>query len=187
MNSTDVLQYSEVIEYIKQKHDGQFRKFSLSPYYIHPIRVASMVAKHKESHKIDELIVAALLHDVLEDTNTDEKEIELKFGLQVLSLVQELTTDQDKCDEVGKVNYLATKMINMSSWALVIKLCDRLDNVADFTYARDSFIQRYGNETINILNLLTGCRTELSNTHIKLINMIRMQLSLYKIQYKEVF
>lgn len=178
-------EYLDVIEFIKLKHEGQYRKFTLCPYYIHPIRVASLVYKNKESHKIDELVIASLLHDTLEDTNTSEKEIEDKFGMQVLSLVQELTTDKEECTKQGKAKYLTNKMINMSSWALVLKLCDRLDNVSDFMYASESFIQKYGNETINILKLLIGLRKDLSLTHIKLINMIKMQLSLYNIIYTE--
>ena len=132
----------DVIEFIKIKHEGQFRKFTLSPYYIHPVRVASLVYKHKESHKIDELVIASLLHDTLEDTCTTEKEIEDKFGLQVLSLVQELTTDKEDCIPQGKSDYLANKMISMSSWALVIKLCDRLDNIADFFICFRKFYQK---------------------------------------------
>lgn len=179
-------EYLEVIDFIKLKHEGQYRKFTLCPYYIHPIRVASLVYKHKESHKIDELIIASLLHDILEDTSTAEKEIEENYGWQVLSLVQELTTNKAECEKIGKTNYLANKMINMSSWALCLKLCDRLDNVSDFMYASESFIQKYGNETLNILKLLIGLRKDLSQTHIKLINMIKMQLSLYSIEYKEI-
>jgi len=174
-------EYLEVIEFIKIKHEGQFRKFTLSPYYIHPVRVASLVYKYKESHKIDELVIASLLHDTLEDTSTTEKEIEEKFGLQVLSLVQELTTNKEDCILQGKSDYLANKMINMSSWALVIKLCDRLDNIADFLYASDSFIKKYSEETEYILRLLVTNRKDLSPTHVKLINMIKMQLSLYSV------
>lgn len=179
-------EYSNVIEFIKLKHEGQYRKFTLCPYYIHPIRVASLVYKNKESHKIDELVIASLLHDTLEDTNTTEKEIEEMFGWQVLSLVQELTSNKEESDKHGKANYLANKMINMSSWALVIKLCDRLDNVSDFMYASDNFIQKYGNETLNILKLLVGIRKDISPTHIKLINMIKMQLGMYNVEYKEI-
>ena len=179
-------EYLSAIEYIKLKHDGQYRKFTLCPYYIHPIRVASLVYKYKESHKIDELIIASLLHDTLEDTSTTEKEIEDMYGWQVLSLVQELTSNKEESNKHGKSNYLANKMINMSSWALVIKLCDRLDNISDFMYASESFVLKYGNETLNILKLLVGIRKDLSPTHIKLINMIKMQLSMYSIEYKEI-
>jgi len=179
-------EFVSVIDFIKIKHDGQYRKYSLCPYFIHPVRVASMVYKYKESHKIDELVIASLCHDLLEDTSTTEKEIEEKFGLQVLSLVQELTTNKQECEKIGKANYLANKMINMSSWALVIKLCDRLDNISDFIYASDTFVQKYGNETLNILKVLICLRKDLSATHIKLINMIKMQLSMYNIEYKEI-
>lgn len=179
-------EFVSVIDFIKLKHEGQIRRFTLCPYYVHPIRVASLVYKYKESHKIDELVIASLLHDTREDTDITEQEIEEMFGTLVLSLVQELTTNKEECEKIGKANYLANKMINMSSWALVIKLCDRLDNVSDFMYASESFIQKYGNETLNILKLLVGIRKDLSQTHIKLINMIKMHLSMYNIEYKEI-
>jgi (p)ppGpp synthase/HD superfamily hydrolase len=61
-------QYLDVIEFIKLQHEGQFRTFSMAPYWTHPIRVAALVMKYKKSHRIDELVIAALLHDVVEDT-----------------------------------------------------------------------------------------------------------------------
>ena len=62
-------------------------------------------------------------------------------------------------------------MKNMSSWALVIKLCDRLDNVSDLMNSSENFRNRYSRETIDILNYLLSNR-KLSDTHINIIKGI---------------
>ena len=67
-------------------------------------------------------------------------------------------------------------MKNMSSWALVIKLCDRLDNVSDLMNSDEKFRNRYARETIDILNYLLSNR-ELSDTHINIIKSILTRLN----------
>lgn len=79
-----------------QKHIGQTRKFNNLPYIVHPIRVASLVAKQLEntSHKeevISSVVAAAYLHDTLEDTETTVEELTREFSPAIASLVQELT------------------------------------------------------------------------------------------------
>ena len=51
----------KVIEFAKKKHTGQTRTFEKKPFIAHPLRVAQLVKKYKKSHKIDELISAAIL------------------------------------------------------------------------------------------------------------------------------
>lgn len=169
--------YLEAIEFIKQKHEGQFRKFSMCPYYVHPIRVAALIMKYKNSHRIDDLVIAALLHDTLEDTQTTMKEIETKYGAMVASLVHELTSDNKMQKEMGKAQYLSFKMRGMTSWALTIKLCDRLDNVMDFAYASDEFINKYGKETHYIFNNIADI--ELSETQKKIMADTITMMSIY--------
>lgn len=164
--------YMSAIEFAKKAHEGQFRKFSMAPYFTHPVRVATLVMKYKKSHAIDDLVVAALLHDVVEDTKVTLVEIQGEFGYKVSSLVQELTSDKAAVLEQGKTGYLTHKMLGMTSWALVLKLCDRLDNVMDFIYANDRFVEKYTEETRSILKSLRGQRDSLSNTHLTLMAKI---------------
>ena len=51
-----------------QYHKGQFRKFSGEPYSAHPLKVSQIVLKYKESKEIESLMIAAILHDTVEDT-----------------------------------------------------------------------------------------------------------------------
>lgn len=164
--------YMSAIEFAKKAHEGQFRAFSMAPYFTHPVRVATLVMKYKKSHAIDDLVVAALLHDVVEDTTVSLFDITMKFGHRVSGLVEELTSDEIAVLRQGKTEYLTYKMLNMSSWALVIKLCDRLDNVMDFIYASDKFVEKYTKETRSILKSLREQRHSLSNTHLNIMAKI---------------
>jgi hypothetical protein len=77
---------------------------------------------------------------------------------------------------MGKKNYLAQKMAAMSSYALVIKLADRLDNVRDITTARTpQWRAKYAAETNHILDYIEKNRV-LTGTHQQLIGLIRDKL-----------
>lgn len=164
-------------KFAEKAHKGQVRKFDKEPYVKHPKRVAAILRKHKDSHEIYKLIQAALLHDTIEDTKYGEKELRKKFGTLVTSLVKELSSDkEDMVEKGGKRKYLAHKTQNMSSWALVIKLADRLDNVSDFKTASPDFIKSYGKQTNYILDELEKNR-KLSATQARLVKDIRKKMA----------
>ena len=165
----------EAKEFAHEKHSEQKRKTG-EPYISHPERVARLVKKYKKSHKIDELVSAAWLHDTLEDTDTTEEDLKKLFGPLVSSLVKGLTSDKEEIEKSGKKNYLKEKMINMSNWALVIKLADRLDNLSDeYLFYNPLFRKRYVSETKFILDGLEKER-KLSKTQEKLVKAIRKKL-----------
>lgn len=164
-----------VHKFAADAHSGQTRSDG-SPYIGHPQAVAKNVEKYKKSHNLDALIAAALLHDTIEDTNTTHEDLEKLFGGLVASLVKELTSDKEQVQKLGKANYLSHKMATMSSYALVIKLADRLDNVKDIATAKTpEWRAKYRKETENVLNYIEANRI-LSGTHKKLIAAIREKL-----------
>ena len=167
----------KALEFATQAHKGQLRKGG-QPYIVHPIRVAENVKRFKESSDLDMLIAAAYLHDTIEDTNITYYDIVKEFGPGIASIVLELTTDEDMKNELGKKRYLQIKLKNMSSWALVIKLCDRLDNVIDLKNCNTEFRNKYIDETNDILDYLEKNR-ELSKTHKTIINEIKNELKKY--------
>lgn len=118
------------------------------------------------------------MHDTIEDTDTTHEALHDLFGGLVASLVLELTSDLEEIKKVGKKDYLAKKMAHeLSSWALVIKLADRLDNVSDIATAKDDkWRAKYKAETEHIMDYLEKNRV-LSGTHRKLINLIREKIS----------
>jgi (p)ppGpp synthase/HD superfamily hydrolase len=171
--------FSKEIDMIKVIHDTQIRRFTLAPYWTHPIRVATLVMKYKESHEIDNLIKAALYHDSLEDTAlTADKLTELTNPL-VTSLVLELTNDSTEIKRLGKAEYMKQKILGLTSWALVIKLLDRLDNCSDFIYAPSYFVIKYSNETWGMIEALQK-NYDLSSTHKDIIAMIIKTLNMFR-------
>jgi HD domain/Cytidylyltransferase-like len=166
----------EALQFATQAHAGQTRAGG-EPYVNHPIRVADSIKQYKQSHNLDALINAALLHDTVEDTDTTHEILHDLFGGLVASLVKELTSDPEQIKKMGKAQYLAHKMAAMSSYALVIKLADRLDNVKDITTARTpEWRQKYKKETEHILNYIEKTRA-LSNTHKIFIDLIRNKIA----------
>jgi len=162
--------------YAAKAHAGQTRSDG-SPYIAHPERVAANVEKFKKSKNLDALIKAAWLHDTIEDSDTTFEDLRKMFGGLVAGLVKELTSDKGAIDKSNKTDYLKNKMVAMSSYALVIKLADRLDNVSDLKTAKTpAWAQKYKKETQDILSHLVKNR-ELSNTHKKLIKAINVKMN----------
>lgn len=141
----------KALRFATSKHTGQ-KRMDGSQYINHPIRVAKIVRDYKKSHKIEELVQAALLHDTLEDTDTSLQQLEKEFGKLVASLVYELTMFRRL--DISKQEQLTYEILNMSSWALVIKLADRLDNVSDLKTSNKRFMKKYCDETRYIMNNL---------------------------------
>jgi len=170
-------------KYAQKAHSGATRKDG-SPYVSHPQAVAKIVQQYKPNSKhINDLIAASFLHDTIEDTDTTAKDLKKMFNGLIASLVQQLSSDKDEIKKVGKGPYLAKKMINMTSWALVIKLADRLHNVTDVAQYRNSknssdakWAKRYRTETNYVLNELESKR-KLTGTQKKLVNAIRSKLN----------
>ena len=156
----------------KEKHEGQTRMTG-GAYFQHPKRVAEIVFKYKESKEIDALMASALLHDIVEDTDTSLSDINEAFGELVASLVKELTsTKEERNNYPSKAQYLSAKMVNMTNWGLVIKLADRLDNVSDLDKCTEEFRLKYTKETRFIIESLLNYRN-LTSTQWILVSKIR--------------
>lgn len=127
----------DAIRFANEKHAGQVRRGSGEPYVSHTIAVSYLVAAYKgRSSRLAELLAAAVLHDCLEDTDATFAELAARFTPLVASLVLELSNDESKVAKLGKLEYQTKKLLGMSSYALVIKLADRLHNVSDHPGAR---------------------------------------------------
>jgi guanosine-3',5'-bis(diphosphate) 3'-pyrophosphohydrolase len=112
------------------KHRDQRRKDEFaSPYINHPIAVANVLAT--EAAIDDEtLIVAALLHDTVEDTETTFDELERSFGAEVRALVAEVTDDKDLPKEERKRRQVE-QAPKASRRAKLLKIADKIANLRD--------------------------------------------------------
>lgn len=162
-------------------HKGQVRKGNGRPYILHPISVMSRIFANKESKNMYMLACAAILHDCIEDTEVTLEDIIKEFGPQVAAIVDELTLDKSQYEAIGKKEYLAQELNIMSSYALAIKLCDRLENVCDMKDMDEKFQQYYTKQTRYILSKLNR---HLSETHKNLIKQIEGECSKYDLIIK---
>jgi len=118
------------LKFAAEKHREQKRKGSLRiPYINHPIEVAYYLCECCEDPDID-LIVAAILHDTIEDTDTDPEDIKNLFGEDILKLVEEVTDDKSLPKEVRKKLQIETGK-KKSKKAKLIKIADKICNVTD--------------------------------------------------------
>ncbi len=110
-------------------HGSQMRKDGKTPYIAHPYRVAMMV-RHFFGIDDETVLVAALLHDVIEDTTADFDDLLAEFGDEVAGIVAVLSKDKRKVEPERETEYL--QQLAKASWkAKIIKLADAYDNVCD--------------------------------------------------------
>jgi (p)ppGpp synthase/HD superfamily hydrolase len=149
--------FCKAILFATNAHNGQFRKGSGLPYIIHPMTVAVYMNTY-DAKVSEDLLAAALLHDVVEDCDVTLETIETEFNKKIRDLVEELTSDKKEIERVGKTVYLTEKMIKMSEDALTIKLCDRLSNMRDSVSLPEDKIAIYTKSTSEILEALGNAR-----------------------------
>jgi len=125
-NSKKIL---DALSFAAEKHCGQMRKGGKIPYINHPIKVAQILADNGESAETD-LLIAAILHDVIEDTDATPEQLESMFGKDVCDLVMECTDDKTKNKAVRKQNQIDCAA-NASDLAKKLKLADKICNVRD--------------------------------------------------------
>lgn len=113
----------DAFEYAKDWHEGQVRDENV-PYIIHPVRVANILMEEINFYDPD-VIIAALLHDVVEDTPVRIRDIGNKFGREVRRLVAGMT--RVKARETKYTKYVKT--IKADYRIRIIKCADVLDNV----------------------------------------------------------
>ena len=161
-----------------EKHAGQVRKGNNTPYILHPLRLLThLVLVKPDSKNLIMSMIVLVLHDVVEDCEVSLDEIAREFGHTIAGLVGELTTDPEESAKVGKAQYLLTKMLGMTSYALRYKLIDRYDNVCEMKALSELTIQKTKKDTLFILDGLE--KRKLTGTHKKLIKMIRKVLNKY--------
>ena len=139
----------KAIKFADEKHEGQTRKTG-EPYIVHPLSVALKLAEMKMDIPT---VVAGVLHDVLEDTEATEGEIEREFGKEILKLVRGVTKlDKHKFrsqDEAQAENFRKLLLATAQDpRVLIIKLVDRLDNIRSLSIFRRDKQIRIARETL---------------------------------------
>jgi (p)ppGpp synthase/HD superfamily hydrolase len=144
----------EVLKFATKAHGSQKRKYTGEPYIVHPIAVSEIV---KTVPHTDEMVAAALLHDVVEDTPVTIKEIETKFGTKVAELVGWLTDTSRPEDGNRKTRKSIDRLHSAEApaEAQTIKLADLIHNTESIERYDPSFYKVYRQEKIALLEVLT--------------------------------
>ncbi len=147
----DVDLIRKAYRYSEWAHRGQIRK-SGDPYFIHPAGVAGLIT---ELRLDTASVCAGLLHDVLEDTLVSTEDLEREFGPEVATIVDGVT-------KLGKINFSSREDRQAESFGkmvvamardlrvLLVKLCDRLDNMRTLGAMKPESQERIARETREI-------------------------------------
>ncbi len=128
MNEGDIHIVLEAVGFAAESHQGQMRKNpEQTPYVIHPIRVAEHLMTIASVHERD-ILVAALLHDTVEDTKVTLADIQKSFGSTTEGYVKELTDNKSLPQDERKKLQIETAP-KKSLAAAQIKLADKYDNL----------------------------------------------------------
>ena len=147
----DVGRVEAAYHFSADAHAGQFR-VSGEPYVSHPVAVASLVA---DWHLDTQALIAALLHDVMEDTHICKGEIAERFGKAAAELVDglsKLDKIESRSHEEAQAENFRKMLLAMASdlRVILIKLADRLHNMRTLDHMRPAKRRRIANETLEI-------------------------------------
>lgn len=143
----DILRLRDAFELAREAHAPQVRKTG-EPYILHPIAVASIAAE--ELHLDVNSVIAAFLHDVVEDTDHPLEEIQSRFGDDVAFLVNVLTKKEKKNYDMSKQVDNFKQMLNAMQRdirPIMIKLADRLHNMRTLSSMRPDKQMKIAGET----------------------------------------
>ncbi|GIH17361.1 RelA/SpoT family protein [Rugosimonospora africana] len=146
----DIRLLQRAYETAAQWHSGQYRK-SGDPYITHPLAVATQLA---DLGMDTTTLVAALLHDTIEDTDYTLESMRVDFGGEVALLVDGVTKlDKVKLGDAAKAETIRKMVVAMAKdpRVLVIKLADRLHNMRTLTFLPRPKQEQKAKETLEIL------------------------------------
>ncbi len=178
-------------EYAKEAHANQ-KRASGEPYFIHPCAVADILM---ELGLDAATIAAALLHDVIEDTESTAEDIQREFGDEVLDLVSGVTKlekivfkskEDAEAENFRKIFVAMAKDVRV----IIIKLADRLHNMRSLNFLSHERQQRMASETLDIYAPLAGrlgisqIKCELEDLCLKYLDPESYEYLLYNIREK---
>jgi guanosine-3',5'-bis(diphosphate) 3'-pyrophosphohydrolase len=130
MEADDIKKYTKCVNFAALKHSTQRRKDSAkTPYINHPIGVANILANEGDVTDLD-VLMAAILHDTVEDTDCTFDEIEDNFGVAIRKIVEEVTDDKS-LDKMERKRQQIEHAKSSSHKAKLVKLADKLYNLRD--------------------------------------------------------
>ena len=121
---------NEAIVFATKKHSGQFRKATTIPYILHPLEVLQILYSMRADTN---LMIAGLLHDTVEDTNTTLEEIREHFGDDVTELVASNSEDKSKSWDERK-QHTIDELAKADERVKMLIMADKLSNIRSIAY-----------------------------------------------------
>lgn len=156
---------AKALKFAVKHHDGVFRDGEVPvPYACHPVEVM-LTLRHRVGITDEAILAAALLHDVVEDTEVTLDDIGQKFGEDVATIVAQVTRDEPSeketknltKDEIWELRTqnLIEEIRQMTTAGHLIKLSDRLSNIKEAKLTRPpEKLKRYIRQTHLILQAI---------------------------------
>jgi hypothetical protein len=116
------------VEFAEERHGGQRRRSDGAPFVLHPLEVASLL--HRSGYP-DHVVAAAVLHDVLEDTDTERSQLEARFGRQVSDLVAAVSDDPAIAGEGERKEELRRRVRREGGYAAALYAADKISKVRE--------------------------------------------------------
>ena len=138
--------------YWARKYHGEQKRKSGEPYYSHPLEVAYMISEHKLK---TDIIVASILHDIIEDTEVTAGMILDNFGWRITEMVDMLTRDRPDGTKLSVEEVLNNAYQKQDEEVLLIKLFDRLHNLTTLDAMTDEKKKKIALETLSSFVLLS--------------------------------
>jgi guanosine-3',5'-bis(diphosphate) 3'-pyrophosphohydrolase len=148
----------EAIAFAGRAHQHQMRKDGRTPYVSHAYRVC-LVVRHVFGIDDPQTLMAAVLHDTVEDTTTDHDDVTEHFGNEVADWVALLSKDKRLSEAVREHEYCA--QLAAAPWQVkVCKLADIFDNLMDSPYTRPQLRARTFQKSHRYLDSLESALPE---------------------------
>lgn len=119
-------QLFKAIEFAARFHAGQWRKGTSVPYLVHPFNVMKILI---QAGCGDDVIIAGILHDTVEDTSATIEEIEHEFSKNIARLVAAVSSSDKKQLWEKRKGYVLDMIKSASEDIVLIELADKLDNI----------------------------------------------------------
>ena len=159
MKMTYFIQHADRFAETAHASVGQVRKYTGEPYIVHPRSVANIL-QTTATFYTEEMVAAALLHDVVEDTDVTHRQVKDEFGFQVAELVYWLTDAATRENNSGnratRVRLNAEHIGIAPNDAKTIKACDVMDNIASIVEHDVRFALAYIPEKLILRPYLEG-------------------------------
>ena len=134
----------EAIEFAVKAHRGQFRKGTKIPFIVHPMDVGRKLI---EIGAQEDLVIAGILHDTVEDTSVTLDEIKVSFGKKVADIIYTVSEPDKAKSWRERKQHTINKLETASMDVLIVECADKLDNIlaiqSDYKKESEAFWSRF--------------------------------------------